>query len=175
MTSADPSCTGLTSTSSTRPTVRFARHEELWDPYHKGVRKIWTCHKLDKRCPFEIKTGGLALNYLQTAYRIEKGGEQPPLPPPPAKRQKVKMEGRCADVNLMKLLPIMKKQAENLSVVAERMLHAEEELEYTAGGAAQKEIVDKLINEERAKYLTKTVGTLTGSMQKARASLYDDQ
>ena len=138
-----------------------------------GVRKIWTCQKPDRRCPTEIRIGGLALNYLQTAYRNEK--VPPPLPPPAAKRQKVEMEGRCANKTLMKMLPIIHREAKNLSMVAKDMLDAYEELDYTAGGDAQEAIVDKLINEERAKFLVKTVGKLTGSMQKARADMYDDQ
>jgi hypothetical protein len=51
----------------------YKTDEEKWDPDHKGVRLIWSCQKPDKRCPAEIQFGGLALNYLQTAYRTEKG------------------------------------------------------------------------------------------------------
>ena len=127
------------------------------------------------RCPAEVAHGGLALNQLQTAYRMEKGGEPPPLPPPPAKRQKVKMEGRCADAKLLKLLPVMKDTAENLSMVAEKMIKAKEELEYTTGGDAQEKVLDKLINKDRAQYLINTVGKLIGSMRKARQALYDPE
>ena len=137
-----------------------------------GIRKIWTCQKPDRRCPIEVRHGGLALNYLQTAYRNEK--VPPPLPPPPAKRQKVEMEGRQANPKLLKLLPIINREAKNLSSVAAKILHAYEELDYTAGNDAQEEIVQKLINENRAKFLTNSVGTLTGSMQKARAAMYDE-
>ena len=113
--------------------------EEKGDKNFPGTRKIWTCQKPDRRCPTEVRHGGLALNYLQTAYRNEK--LPPPLPPPPAKRQKVEMEGRQANPKLLKLLPIINREAKNLSSVAAKILHAYEELDYTAGNDAQEEIV----------------------------------
>ena len=62
------------------PKINFIKL--TWCGRSGHVQKIWTCQRPDKRCPLEVKTGGLALNYLQTAY-LNKVAPPPPPPAPP--------------------------------------------------------------------------------------------